>query len=58
MDPLLKLLAFTPLVILVIGIVVGLVTGAMDPDDGDVGMVGLSLGVIFFGGVLGSTFWE
>jgi hypothetical protein len=58
MDPWSKLVAFTPLVILVIGMVVGGVTGAMDPDDGDVGVVGLSLGVIFFGGVLGSTFWE
>jgi len=48
MDSLLKLVAF----ILVIWMVLGGVTGAMDPDS-DVGAVGLSLGFIFFGGVLG-----
>jgi hypothetical protein len=48
MDLLLKLVAF----ILVIGMVGGGVTGVMDPDS-DVGVVGLSLGFIFFGGVLG-----
>jgi len=48
MDTLLKLVAL----ILVIGMVVGGVTGAMDPDS-DVGVVGLSLGFIFFGGVFG-----
>jgi hypothetical protein len=48
MDLLLKLVAF----ILVIGMVVGGVTGATDPGS-DVGVVGLSLGFIFFGGVLG-----